>query len=197
MHITIPQPCHENWNEMLPHEQGAFCGVCAKTVIDFTKLSDDEVKNYFLANSQKKSCGRFRNDQLSTNDSLARMLADPLPFWKKFLAIVIILFGALLGGCKTKGKAMPDNIRSQPQFRGAITTGFAIPYLSDTVVVDQEKVCTTTFENTVGIIEEDPIINEVMGVLKIEPALEIKSQPVLDENGCVIEVIDSVRNEPE
>jgi predicted house-cleaning NTP pyrophosphatase (Maf/HAM1 superfamily) len=63
--INIPEPCHENWNEMSPREQGAFCNVCSKTVIDFTSLSDEEVKNYFLANHGQKTCGRFKNTQLS------------------------------------------------------------------------------------------------------------------------------------
>ena len=36
MKITIPTPCHENWNEMTPNEMGRHCTVCSKTVKDFT-----------------------------------------------------------------------------------------------------------------------------------------------------------------
>lgn len=32
MKISIPKPCNENWNEMTPDQQGAFCKVCSKVV---------------------------------------------------------------------------------------------------------------------------------------------------------------------
>ena len=35
MEISIQKPCHENWDSFTPNEQGAFCGKCVKTVIDF------------------------------------------------------------------------------------------------------------------------------------------------------------------
>jgi len=43
MKLTIPKPCHENWDEMTPNEKGRFCSICSKTVKDFTKLSDAEI----------------------------------------------------------------------------------------------------------------------------------------------------------
>src|SRR5690349_1749923 len=95
--ISIPTPCHEKWNEMSPREQGAFCSVCSKTVVDFTSLSDEEVQNYFLKQAGQKTCGRFRNDQLiDKEDPLKKLLADAVPFWKKFLAIVLVVFGSFL-----------------------------------------------------------------------------------------------------
>jgi|SRR5690606_19669908 len=61
MKISIPKPCHENWNEMLPEEKGRFCLSCQKCVLDFTELSDDEI----LKSVQKPNqCGRFSNQQL-------------------------------------------------------------------------------------------------------------------------------------
>lgn len=99
--ISIPKPCHENWNEMSPREQGAFCNVCSKTVIDFTALSDEQVRNYFLENRGNKTCGRLRKDQLTNDaDYLPKILTSDIPLWKKFLAAVVILFGSLLTGCK-------------------------------------------------------------------------------------------------
>lgn len=43
MKISIPQPCHENWNKMLPEEKGRFCLSCQKCVLDFSKFSDNEI----------------------------------------------------------------------------------------------------------------------------------------------------------
>ncbi len=110
--ITIPEPCHENWTDMSPREQGAFCNVCSKTVIDFTALSDVEVKNYFLSNHGQKTCGRFKNIQLTNSDNiLPAVLAGNIPLWKKILAMVVVLFGSFLTGCKEQvlGKiAVPE-----------------------------------------------------------------------------------------
>lgn len=65
MKITIPKPCHENWNNMSLEEKGRFCEVCSKTVQDFTMFSDDELLNSF--DSNKNICGRFRDDQIGRN----------------------------------------------------------------------------------------------------------------------------------
>ncbi|MGE8513035.1 MAG: hypothetical protein ACN6N7_10075 [Chryseobacterium culicis] len=65
MKITIPKPCHENWNAMTPEEKGKFCAVCSKTVHDFTGFSDEELVARF--NLEENICGRFREDQLGKN----------------------------------------------------------------------------------------------------------------------------------
>lgn len=65
MKITIPKPCHENWDNMTPNEKGKFCSVCSKTVHDFTSFSDEKLINTF--DSNKDICGRFRKDQLDVN----------------------------------------------------------------------------------------------------------------------------------
>ncbi len=62
INISIPKPCHENWEAMTPAEKGRFCSVCSKTVLDFTKASDKEIVNYLSNN--KNACGRFYNHQL-------------------------------------------------------------------------------------------------------------------------------------
>lgn len=43
MKISIPQPCQENWKEMLPEEKGRFCLSCQKCVLDFSKFSENEI----------------------------------------------------------------------------------------------------------------------------------------------------------
>ncbi len=52
--ISIPKPCHEDWNTMTPNEQGSFCGKCCKTVIDFSHQSNDEIQQFLLEASNKK-----------------------------------------------------------------------------------------------------------------------------------------------
>lgn len=62
--IHIPEPCFEDWDKMTPNEQGSFCKVCSKTVVDFSKKTEDEIQQYIAANIDKKICGRFNVSQL-------------------------------------------------------------------------------------------------------------------------------------
>ncbi len=63
--IHIPEPCHEDWNKMNPNQQGAFCKVCSKTVVDFSGKTSEEIHQFFSENLDKKVCGRFNKEQLS------------------------------------------------------------------------------------------------------------------------------------
>ena len=65
MNIKIDNPCNENWNEMTLDAQGRFCNQCAKSVIDFTKLTDKEVIS-LLSKSKEEMCGRLTSTQLKT-----------------------------------------------------------------------------------------------------------------------------------
>lgn len=64
IHVTIPEPCHENWQQMTPNEQGRHCMSCQKTVVDFTLMSDQEILDY-ISRASSSVCGRFNNDQLN------------------------------------------------------------------------------------------------------------------------------------
>ncbi len=64
--IHIPDPCNEDWDKMTPNEQGSFCQVCSKTVVDFSEKSENEIQSFLLDNMDKKVCGRFRISQLET-----------------------------------------------------------------------------------------------------------------------------------
>lgn len=63
-YISIPQPCHENWHAMTPQDKGRFCAGCAKTVIDFSQMSDAQVLDFF-AQSKGNVCGHFAQDQIA------------------------------------------------------------------------------------------------------------------------------------
>lgn len=61
--LTIPKPCSEKWNNLSPTQDGGYCGSCCKIVIDFTRISDDEILDFFT-HKPEHTCGRFRPDQL-------------------------------------------------------------------------------------------------------------------------------------
>jgi hypothetical protein len=73
-HITIPKPCHENWDAMHPREQGRHCDACDKTVIDFTGKSEKEICEYFVEHAGTRICGHFRISQLHNTSRLHAFL---------------------------------------------------------------------------------------------------------------------------
>ncbi|WP_018341625.1 hypothetical protein [Cytophaga aurantiaca] len=62
--IQIKNPCDANWQEMTPAQSGKYCGACEKVVVDFSKMNDAEIKNYFATYKEQKTCGRFLDSQL-------------------------------------------------------------------------------------------------------------------------------------
>lgn len=94
--ISIPKPCFEGWENMTPNEMGRFCNACAKTVVDFSVMSDEAVQQYIIDNYGQKMCGRFKIAQLQriVIDLPQNIFHIQLPFWKKFLVAFLIIFGS-------------------------------------------------------------------------------------------------------
>ncbi len=81
--LTIPEPCHEDWNNMNPVEKGRFCSSCEKNVFDFTKSTDLQIIETY--NKNHSICGRFLPSQLD------RELFYPKK--KKSLWLASVFFG--------------------------------------------------------------------------------------------------------
>jgi len=104
MKITIPKPCHENWDLMTPTEQGRFCAVCTKVVRDFTECSYDEI--YKELSNNKKVCGRFTGDQLNQN--------------LRFLALKSFAIGLLITGTLFSAQNLKENDIKKIDFKKGI-----------------------------------------------------------------------------
>jgi hypothetical protein len=102
--ITIPEPCHENWDEMTPNENGRFCMSCSKTVIDFTTMLPQEIQHFFIQNQNKKICGRFKKSQLDsiTIQIPSQVLYTQTHYHKIFLLALFIAMGTTLFSCADK-----------------------------------------------------------------------------------------------
>ena len=101
-HIAIPTPCNENWDRMLPEDKGRFCQLCAKTVVDFTNSSPEEITDYFIKNKESKTCGRFKKEQLNSIhiEIPKNIIYQQTSFKNVFMLALLISMGTTLFSCK-------------------------------------------------------------------------------------------------
>jgi hypothetical protein len=63
--ITIPEPCTQRREDMMPVKGGMHCTACAQTVTDFTLMSDGEILAFIKKTAGGHFCGSFRASQLN------------------------------------------------------------------------------------------------------------------------------------
>ena len=108
VNISIPKPCHENWEAMTPEDKGKFCSVCTKTVFDFTKASDKEIIEQL--NKDTTTCGRFYNNQLNRNLVVSQQKSS---YWSIATATIIGFLG--LGNEVAYSQVKQDTIQTEPK----------------------------------------------------------------------------------
>ena len=92
LHLSIPEPCHENWNQMSPNEQGRFCNSCAKTVVDFSIMTDAQLLFYFENLKNENVCGHLYEDQLERSiQALPQPRKKIFAYWQYVIAFFMIL----------------------------------------------------------------------------------------------------------
>jgi hypothetical protein len=105
--LSIKNPCPANWNEMTPNMQGKFCGQCSLTVVDFTKMNEAEIKEYFLCHHGQKTCGRFKTSQLGNPSKVNDRLRQS---YIKITVISILALLTFLSGCRKPASKTPPHI---------------------------------------------------------------------------------------
>ncbi len=90
--LSIPQPCHQNWDAMTPTEQGRFCNACAKQVIDFSTMSDAQVLNYFNNIKNENVCGRAYPDQLERAITLPKEIKKKKFWYWNYITMLFLFF---------------------------------------------------------------------------------------------------------
>ncbi len=102
LQLSIPEPCHENWQQMTPTEQGRFCNACAKEVIDFSTMTDIQVLNYFTNLTHEKVCGRALPEQL---DKIISRPVQPKKklFWYWNYFVMFVMFFSKGNSAKAQG----------------------------------------------------------------------------------------------
>jgi hypothetical protein len=93
--ISIPKPCHEDWNAMIPHPGSGpgraprFCDSCQHSVADLTTATDAELVALFTSDTKPK-CARFDPRQLERvlgDSPTSRNHALPIAAFSSLLAV--------------------------------------------------------------------------------------------------------------
>lgn len=194
--IQIPEPCHEDWNQMLPTEKGKFCKVCTKEVVDFTSKSDEELIRYF--STKGNLCGRFDESQLNRELitdrkkrnhwlSYVASLLFPLSLFsqekqssvekaEKTVQTDTLQYKKLdIGSLQRKAKATLQTKNDSITVKGIVTDDTGIPLPGATILVKGTiKGTTSDFdgEYTIKIIPGDALVVKYLGYETITRTIE-------------------------
>lgn len=127
--IDIPSPCHQEWNNMKPTAEGAFCASCNKNLIDFTKKSNQEIENYFLKTENNISiCAKLSTSQLfniNFDDFFERFKLWNI--FRRIALVIFLVFGLGLFSCKSKKEELVGKVApNQPLLVAVITVNDSI-----------------------------------------------------------------------
>ncbi len=204
--LSIPEPCHENWEQMTPVEQGRFCAVCSKTLTDFSGMSDQELL-YQINRKGSKMCGRFSAEQIG------RMLTPAAKpryrnAWMLFVAGLFSSFSAVAqqklpdyemkgvvvigaNDGKTQKKGKPDDEGGVKKVSGRVLAALTlkpvagasvyIPAIGKTIVTDAEGRFNFLYEGKDQVLEVEVSAAgmEKTGIM-VTPQKETSIQVYLD-----------------
>ena len=181
LHLSIPQPCHEDWDKMTPTEKGRHCQSCQKEVVDFTAMSDQQILDLFSKN-KNGLCGRFRTDQLD-RQMLLRTTTSSTPWAKAgMLAASLLLAVPVLGqqqtGVKTEQLVkdlVTPNSRLKQSINGTVTDEMGEPLIAASILIKGTNKGTITdldgrFQLD-GVVKNDTVVVSYVGYKSKEISL--------------------------
>lgn len=118
--INIPEPCHEDWNKMTPRNQGRHCAACKKTVIDFTKQTDEQIIKSL--ESKGNLCGRFKTQQLNRDIVFARKDKNNYLSWAASGLFAFLAFGNQDLYAQGAPKPIKTDTIIRPMVKGKVAT---------------------------------------------------------------------------
>lgn len=142
--VTIPNPCHENWNGMTAAEQGRFCGKCCKTVIDFSSKTNDEILSILKSKQSERVCGHFNTEQVNLPQTVTISLLQngrQISFRNIFLLSLFIVFGTTLFSCRDANNRTIGKIElvNKPDEEKRVTLGMIVAPFVDTIIIPEEQ----------------------------------------------------------
>jgi len=157
--LSIPKPCHEDWNAMTPQDRGRFCASCQKTVIDFSQMSDSQIADFFKR-PKDSVCGHFSNSQLNRVINIPK---KRIPWVRYFFTIALPAFlfalkagaqGAVLVRGRVAVKTQPDKkeqcevkpevLQEKKILKGKVIDEEGNPITFASVVIESKKIRVQT-----------------------------------------------------
>ncbi len=144
--------CPQNWDEMTICGNGRFCGVCQKTVYDFTDKSQAAYQD-IVQKHNGQVCGRFRKAQMTPSVNWAKVAAlaalgsfavagnaqkvdsivieKPVKFIEKneFMGLIVETQPGFIGGTKAMFEFLRKNIvypNNYGTYNGIVFIGFEV-----------------------------------------------------------------------
>ena len=153
--LKIETPCHEDWTKMSPNKEGRHCGLCDKTVVDFTVMSQEEIANYLANNVKAQICGRIlvpRKKEPAIQIKLNQLYKN-IERQIRFKPLRISILGflsliMLISGCAENHKSDDPN---KQQVRRIIHTDTLI---GDPIAPEIQKETNPIRETTLGNIAQ-------------------------------------------
>lgn len=175
--IRIPEPCHEDWNNMTPDNKGRFCSSCSKSVIDFSNKTDVEIHTILTEHKDLNVCGHFKKTQINRplNFSIDfNNLPKNISSTKAFAIAVFLVFGTFLFSCTNpEGKKVDtiEVVNNKPEEQHML--GFMeVPLMpEDTLPAAKtiEPMCYNYETHVAGGLSIESIPPTVDSILVIEP----------------------------
>ena len=195
--ISIPTPCHENWDNMTSKDNGRHCNACMKTVVDFTTMTDEEVQQFLVNKQSEHLCGRFKSTQLQRIEiSLPQNIYYiSMPLWKRFLVACLIVFSTTLFSCEVNHQGKVENTRLQGvlELPNIPVTDSVFNAITDTTIpVPQVVYPETPLMGDIAYIPDSieigkPVVEPIIpGIIVGEPAIiPADTIPAIPENRTI------------
>ncbi|SES71293.1 peptidase associated/transthyretin-like domain-containing protein [Hymenobacter actinosclerus] len=134
MAVFVPKPCVRPWATMAPTAAGRFCGQCEREVVDFSAMSEAQVRAWLAQPGAGRVCGLFRAGHAAS---------APVPRWRRWLltGLALLSLKPLLSSCQSAPPESAATSRAAPIPAGSATVqasaanATAAPAAQDTVVV--------------------------------------------------------------
>ncbi|MEN8928357.1 MAG: energy transducer TonB [Flavobacteriales bacterium] len=95
MKIKIKEPCDADWNKMKIGMISRHCELCVKNVMDFTKMSREEILIYLFKNNNKSTCARMYGGQMDFHHQELEAIIEGTRKQKGNLPFVVMSLAAL------------------------------------------------------------------------------------------------------
>ncbi len=153
--IRIDNPCDASWEKMNPTEAGKFCKACEKEVTDFTKFTDQELKDYFKTSGRVKSkpCGRFRLNQLSPMmvEIPVSLMHQSFSTRQIVILSILICFGVTFSSCKVSNP-FGKNRNVETKLVAKLDSNASTQLQSDSAQLDSNRaIAGNTLSEKIGV----------------------------------------------